>query len=285
MLSAQTSTDPAFLRCLAGMSDVYDWLALRLDRSGTPSDRAFDNSVRATVLSMTVLRHRSWTVSELEVQELKITSRHRHLSWYASTLQASPSDERYPELLPYLVFRYGLYERMFAEPSLTPDAVRSRPPGEVSNRLWSANWRALSLSRTALHNFLSALRAGTSKVSSHMTAARMGEILAINSARAVSDNIAAIHEHMAGLRALRGPGFRPPGGSSLMQRAKQLAEEVEKAKEIFTMFMAAQSNMAGGSYLVRLTASEQVSAMLSEIASLSNDNLDWMVARSIESDF
>ena len=70
-----------------------------------------------------------------------------------------------------------------------------------------------------------------------------------------------------------------------MQRAKQLAEEVEKAKEIFTRFMAAQSNMAGGSYLVRLTASEQVSAMISGSVSLSGDDLDLMVARSIEPDF
>ncbi|MFF0739167.1 hypothetical protein ACFYVL_02095 [Streptomyces sp. NPDC004111] len=173
---------PEVPRLLAGMADICDWLALRLDRPAAPSESALINSVRAARLSLMLLQHSSWPVDQLESQELKITSRHRRLSWYPHMLAADPGDGRYAQTVTYSMSRTGLYRRMFA--------VNSTGGRTASSRLWSASWRALTLSRTALRNALAALRSDTAE-EDRVDAPLMVWLLATQYQQAASDNLRA----------------------------------------------------------------------------------------------
>ncbi|MGI5423710.1 hypothetical protein [Streptomyces sp. CA-179760] len=239
--------EPAVLRCMAGMIDVCDWLALRLDCLGTPSRPALINSVRAAQLSLMLLQHPSWPVSELEAQELKITSRHRHLSWYAPMLKTDPGDERYTQTVTYLMSRLTLYRKMFSEPSPAT--------GKTSGRLWSANWRGLSLSRTALRNVLSALRSGTFAREPKMGAAQDVYMLSTHYTRAAHDNLTAA---MA---------MQEPSDISVA-----LVEDMEVAAEISEMSSIESTDLVGLAWSKR-------------ISDKSGDDFDKMVVRGINPDY
>ncbi len=252
----EMSGDSAVLRCLAGMTDVYDWLALRLNRpGGDPNEPAFINCVRAAQLSLLLLQLPYWPLSELETQELKVTARHRRLGWYAPMLAAEPSDERYLQLLTYLGSRISLYGRMFTEPSLTePD---------VTNLLWSANWRALLLSRRTLHTLLSALRDGTAVEAPEETTLRMVEYLAAGYQLTVRHNIAAT----LGMRR----SARPLDLGAVFINDR-FGDELEESSELCNLVRTERPA------LVRLAASRQVSAVLARNAEPIGYDFDWAVS-------
>jgi hypothetical protein len=91
----------------------------------------------------------SWTAAERELAELAVTARHRYLLWYRATLLADPADEPYPHLFAYINSRITTYASLFN----APDATR--------NRLWSANWRAMTMSRFALRQLLRTVQTKT----------------------------------------------------------------------------------------------------------------------------
>ncbi|KUO20969.1 hypothetical protein [Streptomyces dysideae] len=214
--------------------------------------------MRAAQLSLLLLQLPYWPLSELEPQELKVTARHRRLSWYVPMLAAEPSDKRYVQLLTYLGSRRSLYARMFAEPS----------PGEqdVTNLLWSANWRALLLSRMALRTLLTALRSGTAVEASEETTARMVEFLVTGYERTVCDNTAA-------LLTTRG-STRPLDIGSLVIDDR-IPDELQESRELFELVRTERPG------LVRLAASKQVSAVLARNAKLSGYDFDWAVAHAL----
>lgn len=250
---------PAVRRCLAGMTDVYDWLALRLDRpGGDPNEPAFANCVRAAQLSLLLLQLPYWPLGEVETQELKVTARHRRLGWYVPMLAAKPSDGRYLQLLTYLGSRLSLYGRMFAEPSPEePDAT---------NLLWSANWRALLLSRNTLRTLLTALRDGTAVEASEEMTLRMTEYLATGYHLAVRRNIAA---------TLGIQGFARPLDFGAVFVDERFGEELRETGDLRDLIRTERPGP------VRLAASEQVSAVLARNAKLSGHDFDWAVAHPL----
>ncbi|MER6711474.1 hypothetical protein [Streptomyces sp. NPDC000877] len=254
--------DPAVLRCLAGMTDIYDWLALRLDRPAAPTEPAFVNGVHAAQLSLELLQHRTWPLTELESQELKVTSRHRQLTWYAPMLDALPDDERYRPMVNYLASRVTLYEAMFRE---------SRDPAQrASNRLWSANWRALALSRIALHTYLHALRSGTVVEASQETAVQTAKALAALNAGVVRSNrSAAMNLH--GWLALA------PGVTPLSKYYVRFTDELREAYTIMSLIETERPDLAA------LAASEQVSAVLAR-GPVRGDDFDALLVWGIDPD-
>ncbi|MEU4490067.1 hypothetical protein AB0H94_35220 [Streptomyces purpurascens] len=257
-----TGNDPAVLRCLAGMTDIYDWLAGRLDRPAAPIEPAFVNCVHAAQLSLELLQHRAWPVTELESQELKVTSRHRHLTWYAPMLNAPPDDERYRQLVNYLASRVTLYEAMFRE---------SWDPEEgASSRLWSANWRALVLARTALHTYLHALRSGTVVEASEETTIKTVKALAgLNAGAVRSNRSAAMNLH--GWIALA------PGVTPLSEYYVRFTDELLEAYKVISLIDTERPDLA------QLAASEQVSAVLAR-GPVHGDDFDALMAWGIAPD-
>ncbi|NNN30880.1 phosphotransferase [Streptomyces sp. S3(2020)] len=257
-LLSRLSGDPVVPRYLAGMTDVHDWLALCLDRpdgSDGSNGSAFINCVRAAQLSLILLQLPYWSLAQLETQELKITARHRRLGWYKAMLAAKPYDERYMQLLTYLGSRITLYERMFAEPAPTePD---------VSNLLWSANWRALLLSRTTLRTLLAALRAGTVVEMSEELTVRMVEFMTTKCMRAARDNSAAM---------LTSRGSARPLDLGAVFAEDRFPQELEETNGLIELVRTERPGLA------RLSASEQVSALLARQAPLTSHDFDWLVA-------
>jgi glycine/D-amino acid oxidase-like deaminating enzyme len=147
---------------------------------------------------------------------------------------------------------------MIAEPSPTEL--------EVTNFLWSANWRALALSRITLRTLLSALRAGTVIEASEEVTVRMVEIQTAKYARAVRD-------HMGAALGLGG-SFRRPG-FGFLSIDDRFGDELQETGDLMKLIRDERPDLA------QLTASEQVSAVLTRNASVGGHTFDWAVAHCV----
>jgi hypothetical protein len=208
---------------LCAFTDVCDWLAARADHG---TGRAVnDLSVQSAQLTYMLLQLIS-KPGIVESAELTAARRHALLSWYPALIdgQREASDQDLLYLFAYANSRVSTYRRMFEGEDPSPD--HGRP--------WTANWRAISMSRTWLLKLLARRRADRAP---HESTELLDQAISI-----AANGLGAILNHHAQITLLLlAPEYMMMSPQSKKQsRFERLGEEIDALAELLKLARSRQ---------------------------------------------